>query len=202
MGPIGGACCAADALFLPIENKLASKPATKACCCCECDLHEGVLIAGAGVVILGMVEALTFLFVVPNGAIVGIPMFIFLVVVSKGIWSVYNRELAGSASHTHTQRDREAQRETDTYTRDSATDTKAQLTPCELLPRSPVSHARLDGLHGVRPAGNHYDSALGRQHLHGRHGGPEGQRPRRLRAHVRQRNGVLPPSRLQQQQPT
>ena len=117
MGPIGGACCAADALFLPIENKLASKPATKACCCCECDLHEGVLIAGAGVVILGMVEALTFLFVVPNGAIVGIPMFIFLVVVSKGIWSVYNRELAGSASHTHTQRDRQRERHVHTRQR-------------------------------------------------------------------------------------
>ena len=105
MGPIGGACCAADALFLPLENKLASKPATTSFCCCRCDLYEGVLITGAGVVIMGLVEALTFLFLVPKGAIIGGPFLVFIVVLGKGVWSVYNREYAGSASHarpTHT----------------------------------------------------------------------------------------------------
>jgi hypothetical protein len=114
MGPIGGACCAADALFLPLENKLASKPATTACCCCNCDLYEGVLISGLGVVIMGLVEALTFLFIVPNGAIIGGPFLVFIVVLGKGVWSVYHREYAGSASHTHAHQHRE--RETHTAT--------------------------------------------------------------------------------------
>ena len=115
MGPVGGACCAADALFLPLENKLASKPATTACCCCcKCDLYEGVLVSGAACVIMGLVEALTFLFIVPNGAIIGGPFLVFIVVLGKGVWSVYHREYAGSASHTHAHQHRE--RETHTAT--------------------------------------------------------------------------------------
>ena len=38
-----GACGALDPLLLPLENKLAAKPATKVCCCCE-DLRMGLMI--------------------------------------------------------------------------------------------------------------------------------------------------------------
>ena len=33
----------ADALFVPIENKLAQRPAKSVCCCCA-DLRKGLMI--------------------------------------------------------------------------------------------------------------------------------------------------------------
>ena len=116
MGPSGGTCGVADALFLPLENKLASKPATTACCC-KCELRKGVLIIGLSIVALGLVEALVIMLVVPApaGTIVGGIMLMLLLVLGKGVWSVYNRELAGSASDSpsvNTQTARVLQRRT------------------------------------------------------------------------------------------
>ena len=95
-----GPCGALDALFLPIESKLAAKPATKVCCCGE-DLRKGLMII-TGVFSPWMILwCLGFLFAEGSGfmsslwplSLVGL---MFGLASAYGFYRLYNRQPEGA----------------------------------------------------------------------------------------------------------
>ena len=89
-----GACGALDPLLLPLENKLAAKPATKVCCCCE-DLRMGLMIITA-------VFGLSFLADGVAGLIgsslwpVSVIELVFCAVSAYGFYGLYSRRPEGA----------------------------------------------------------------------------------------------------------
>ena len=87
-----GACSMVDAIFLPLENRLAQKPA-KSVCCCKWELRKGVLIIGGFTTAVAVLEAIVILLVLP---FLGAVFALNAAILGYGVWSVYSRELSGS----------------------------------------------------------------------------------------------------------
>ena len=152
-----GACSMVDAIFLPVENKLAQKPA-KSVCCCKWELRKGVLIIGGFTTVVVVLEAIVILLVAP---VFGAAFSLNAAVLGYGVWSVYSRELAGSTPPCLLQRCLDS-----VSTRASSGDATHVTTQLPLThhhrARSPLQHALLDGRCALH-CGNHYHHpALGR----------------------------------------
>ena len=77
---------------MPVENKLAQKPA-KSVCCCKWELRKGVLIMGGFTTVVCILEAIVLLLMAP---VVGAVFALNAAIMGYGVWSVYSRELSGS----------------------------------------------------------------------------------------------------------
>ena len=90
-----GACGALDLLFLPIENKLAAKPATKVCCCGE-NLRLGLMVITGVLGVLLLADGITGLLVVNPLWPISVTELVVAAVSAFGFYGLYNREPAGA----------------------------------------------------------------------------------------------------------
>ena len=157
-----GACSMVDAIFLPVENKLAQKPA-KSVCCCKWELRKGVLIIGGFTTVVAVLEAIVILLVLP---VLGAVVALNAAVLGYGLWSVYSRELSGSTPPFPLQRwlDSFSTRAT---SRDATHVTTRLPHTHHRRARSPLQHALLDVWRALHRGDHYYHPALGRWYLHG-----------------------------------
>ena len=95
-----GPCGALDALFLPIETKLAAKPATKVCCCGE-DLRKGLMIVTGVLTVLFIADSIGGLRLEGLGVMsslwpISLAELIFGLVSAYGCYGLYNRQPEGA----------------------------------------------------------------------------------------------------------
>ena len=95
-----GPCGALDALFLPIESKLAAKPATKVCCCGE-DLRKGLMIITGVLTVLCIADSIVGLSLESSGIMsslwpISLVVLMFGLASAYGFYRLYNRQPEGA----------------------------------------------------------------------------------------------------------
>ena len=95
-----GPCGALDALFLPLENKLAAKPATKVCCCGE-DLRKGLMIITGVLTVLCIADGIGGLSLESSGIMsslwpISLVVLMFGLASAYGFYRLYNRQPEGA----------------------------------------------------------------------------------------------------------
>jgi hypothetical protein len=90
-----GCCDALDPLFLPIENKLAAKPATKVCCCCE-NMRFGLMVITLVLGVIFLADGITGLLVKNRLWPISVTELVFGAVSAFGFYGLYNRQPEGA----------------------------------------------------------------------------------------------------------